>query len=74
MAMCLSPVITCFIPYELYYTIMMKYLKFLALFFTVSLAGCSPSHDNNPHKTVTTPVKNFDDPKYQRLFNSISSN
>ena len=49
----------------------MKYLKFLALFFMVILIGCSQGYDNNSNKTATTPIKNFDDPKYQRLFNSI---
>ncbi len=49
----------------------MKYLKFLALFFMVTLIGCSQGYDNNSNKTGTTPIKNFDNPKYQRLFNSI---
>ena len=49
----------------------MKYLKFLALFFMVILIGCSQGYDNNSNKTATTPIKNFDNPKYQRLFNSI---
>ena len=49
----------------------MKYLKFLALFFVAFLVGCSPTNDTSSEKTITTSAKNFEDPKYQRLFNSI---
>ena len=49
----------------------MKYLKFLALFFVAFLVGCSPTNDTNSEKTIYTSAKNFEDPKYQRLFNSI---
>ena len=49
----------------------MKYLKFLAFFFIVSLAGCTSSHDTDSNETGIISIKNFDDPKYQRLFNSI---
>ena len=49
----------------------MKYLKFLALFFVAFLVGCSPTNDTSSEKTITTSSKNFEDPKYQRLFNSI---
>tara|TARA_B100000945_G_scaffold72537_1_gene55383 strand:- start:934 stop:2631 length:1698 start_codon:yes stop_codon:yes gene_type:complete len=49
----------------------MKYLKFLALFFVAFLVGCSPTNDTSSEKTISTSTKNFEDPKYQRLFNSI---
>ena len=49
----------------------MKYLKFLALFFVAFLVGCSPTNDTSSEKTISTSAKNFEDPKYQRLFNSI---
>ena len=49
----------------------MKYLKFLPLFFVAFLVGCSPTNDASSEKTITTSAKNFEDPKYQRLFNSI---
>ena len=49
----------------------MKYLKFLTFFFVASVVGCSPNHHTNTKKTDITPIKSFDDPKYQRLFNSI---
>ena len=49
----------------------MKYLKFLTFFFAASLLGCGPTHNSDSEKIITTSVKNFDDPKYQRLFNSI---
>ena len=49
----------------------MKYLKFLTLFFVAFLVGCSPTNDTSSEKTITTSAKNFEDPKYQRLFNSI---
>tara|TARA_B100001287_G_scaffold84330_1_gene70407 strand:+ start:771 stop:2468 length:1698 start_codon:yes stop_codon:yes gene_type:complete len=49
----------------------MKYLKFLAFFFVVSVVGCSPNHNTNTKKTDINSIKSFDDPKYQRLFNSI---
>ena len=49
----------------------MKYLKFLTFFFIVSLIGCTSDHDANSNKTSAVSAKNFDNPKYQRLFNSI---
>ena len=49
----------------------MKYLKFLTFFFIVSLLGCTSDHDANLNKTSAVSAKNFDNPKYQRLFNSI---
>jgi len=49
----------------------MKYLKFLTFFFIVSLLGCTSDHDANSNKTSAVSAKNFDNPKYQRLFNSI---
>ena len=49
----------------------MKYLKFLTFFFIVSLLGCTSDHDANLNKNSAVSAKNFDNPKYQRLFNSI---
>ena len=49
----------------------MKYLKFLTFFFIVSILGCTSDHDANSNKTSAVSAKNFDNPKYQRLFNSI---